>query len=178
MREPVSRVGPLSRAITRFPMWVWFENQCRTWVIFTYDLLSIKTILFDIWDFWCQLEEIRFVKRLFETSHVRFIHDNFSVLITALLDQIQQNLLWKETCQTTAKPADIVLETSCEEYPETSCEEYLTPFFTCQEYPETWFEGYPTDTQPIPNRTLRLSHSYESFTIAISRSESAWLNMA
>jgi len=42
-----------------------------------------------------------------ETSHVRFIHENFSVLITAPLDQIQQNLLRKETCQTTAKPADI-----------------------------------------------------------------------
>jgi len=33
------------------------------------------------------------------------------VLITAPLDQIQQNLLRKETCQTTAKPADIVLQT-------------------------------------------------------------------
>ena len=35
-----------------------------------------------------------------ETSHVHVIHDNFSVLITALLDQIQQNLLRKETYQT------------------------------------------------------------------------------
>jgi len=50
-------------------------------------------------------------KNTFETSHVRFIHENFSVLITTPLDQIQQNLLNKETCQTTAKPADIVLET-------------------------------------------------------------------
>jgi len=32
------------------------------------------------------------------------------VLITTPLDQIQQNLLRKETCRTTAKPADIVLE--------------------------------------------------------------------
>jgi len=49
----------------------------------------------------------------FETSHVRFIHENFSVLITTPLDQIQQNLsrLRKETCQITAKPADIVLQT-------------------------------------------------------------------
>jgi len=46
----------------------------------------------------------------FETSHVRFIHENFSVLITALLDQIQQNLLRKETCQTTANPADILFD--------------------------------------------------------------------
>jgi len=53
----------------------------------------------------------------FETSHVRFIHENFSVLITIPLDQIQQNLLRKETCQTTAKPADIVLQTWFEEYP-------------------------------------------------------------
>jgi len=47
----------------------------------------------------------------FETSHVRFIHKSFSVLITTPLDQIQQNLLRKETYQTTAKPAAIVLET-------------------------------------------------------------------
>jgi len=53
----------------------------------------------------------------FEMSHVRFIHENFSVLITTPLDQIQQNLLRKETCQTTAKPADIVLQTWFEEYP-------------------------------------------------------------
>ena len=53
----------------------------------------------------------------FETSHVRFIHANFSVLITTPLDQIQQNLLRKEICQTTAKPADIVLQTWFEEYP-------------------------------------------------------------
>jgi len=38
------------------------------------------------------------------------------VLIITPLDQIQQNLLRKETCQTTAKPADIVLETSFEKY--------------------------------------------------------------
>ena len=53
----------------------------------------------------------------FETSHVRFIHENFSVLITTPPDQIEQNLLRKETCQTTAKPADIVLQTWFEEYP-------------------------------------------------------------
>jgi len=53
----------------------------------------------------------------FETSHVRFIHENCSVLITTPLDQIQEKLLRKETCQTTAKPADIVLETKFEEYP-------------------------------------------------------------
>ena len=53
----------------------------------------------------------------FETSHVRFIHENFSVLITTPLDQIQQNLFRKENCQTTVKPADIVLETWFEEYP-------------------------------------------------------------
>jgi len=35
----------------------------------------------------------------------------FSVLIITPLDPIQQNLLRKETCQTTAKPADIVLQT-------------------------------------------------------------------
>jgi len=93
------------------------RNYSQTWVIYTDDLLSIKTILFDILDFWCQLEEIRFVKRLFETSHVRFIHKNFSVLITTPLDQIELNVLWKEACQATAKPADIVLETWFEEYP-------------------------------------------------------------
>jgi len=53
----------------------------------------------------------------FETSHVRFIHENFSVLITTPLDRIQQNLLRKKTCPTTAKPADIVLQTWFEEYP-------------------------------------------------------------
>jgi len=47
----------------------------------------------------------------FETSHIRFIYENFSVLITTPLDQIQQNMLRKETCQNTAKPADIVLQT-------------------------------------------------------------------
>ena len=52
----------------------------------------------------------------FETSHVRFIHENFSVLITTPLDHIQQNLLRKETWQNTAKPADIVLQTWFEEY--------------------------------------------------------------
>jgi len=75
------------------PTW----NQCKNWVFYTYNLLSIKTILFDILDLWCKIEEIRFVKSFFETSHVCFIHDNFSVLITTPLDQIQQNLLWKET---------------------------------------------------------------------------------
>ena len=53
----------------------------------------------------------------FETSHGRFIYENFSVLITTQLDLIQQNLLRKETCQSTAKPADIILETWFEEYP-------------------------------------------------------------
>jgi len=53
----------------------------------------------------------------FETSHVLFIHENFSVLITTPLDQIQQNLLRKKTCQPTANPADIVLQTWFEEYP-------------------------------------------------------------
>jgi len=47
----------------------------------------------------------------FETLHVRFIHEDSSVLITTPLDQIQQNLLGKETCQTTAKSADLVLQT-------------------------------------------------------------------
>jgi len=47
----------------------------------------------------------------FETSHDRFVHENFSVLITTPLNHIQQNLMRKETCQNTAKPADIVLET-------------------------------------------------------------------
>jgi len=35
-----------------------------TWVIYHKNVLSIKTILFDILDFWCQLEVIRFVKTL------------------------------------------------------------------------------------------------------------------
>ena len=93
------------------------RNQNRTWVIYTDDLLSNKTTLFDILDFLCQLEEIWFVKRLFKTSHVRFIHKNCSVLITTPLDQIELKLLWKEVCQATAKPAGIVLETWSEEYP-------------------------------------------------------------
>ena len=53
----------------------------------------------------------------FKTLNVRFIHENVSVLITIPLDQIQQNLLRKETYQATAKPADVVLETWFEEYP-------------------------------------------------------------
>jgi len=32
----------------------------------------------------------------FETLHVRFIHENFSVLITTPLDQIHQNLLQRD----------------------------------------------------------------------------------
>jgi len=95
------------------PSW----NQRGNWVFHTHDLLSIKKVLFNILDFWCQLEEFRFLKRLFETSHVRFIHGKFSVLITTPLDQFKKKLMWKETCQTTAKPADIVLETWFEEYP-------------------------------------------------------------
>jgi len=39
------------------------------------------------------------------------MHENFGVLITTPLDQIPNKLLRKETCQTMAKPADIVLET-------------------------------------------------------------------
>jgi len=50
--------------ISHSEMWISFDNVNRTCFIYTYDLLSIKTILFDILDFWCQLEEIRFVKRL------------------------------------------------------------------------------------------------------------------
>ena len=38
--------------------------QKWTWVIYINNVLSIKTILFDILGFWCQLEEIRFVKTL------------------------------------------------------------------------------------------------------------------
>jgi len=40
------------------------ESRHRTWITYIYDVLSIKTILFDILDFWCQLEEIQFVKTL------------------------------------------------------------------------------------------------------------------
>jgi len=43
--------------------------------------------------------------------HIHFIHENFNVLIITPLDQIQQNLLRKETFRTMAKPADIVLQT-------------------------------------------------------------------
>jgi len=35
-----------------------------TWVTYINDVLSIKTILFDILEFWCQLVVIRFVKTL------------------------------------------------------------------------------------------------------------------
>jgi len=38
--------------------------QLWTWVNYINDVLSIKTILFDILDFWYQLEVIRFVKTL------------------------------------------------------------------------------------------------------------------
>jgi len=41
-----------------------FEFYQWAWVIYMNNVLSIKTILFDILDFWCQLEEIRFVKTL------------------------------------------------------------------------------------------------------------------
>ena len=42
------------------------DSRHWTWIIYINDLSSIKTILFNIlaWDFWCQLEEIRFVKTL------------------------------------------------------------------------------------------------------------------
>jgi len=40
---------------------IWYE---WTWVIYVNNVLSIKTILFDILDFWCQLEEIQFAKTL------------------------------------------------------------------------------------------------------------------
>ena len=55
--------------------------------------------------------------KTFETSHVRFIHKLFQRIdhYTAWLNST--NLLRKETCQTMAKPADIVLETWFEEYP-------------------------------------------------------------
>jgi len=42
-------------------------SQQWTWVMYIHNVLSIKTILFDILDFWCsrcQLEVIRFVKTL------------------------------------------------------------------------------------------------------------------
>ena len=42
-----------------------------TWIIYIYDVLSIKTILFDILDFWYQLEKIRFVKTL--SKHRMFV---------------------------------------------------------------------------------------------------------
>jgi len=41
-----------------------FDCHKGTWVINMKNVLPIKTILFDILDFWCQLEEIRFVKTL------------------------------------------------------------------------------------------------------------------
>jgi len=86
------------------------------------------------WGYWCSLctieqnDYFRYFRLLmptwsdsicentFETSHVRFIHENFSVLITTPLHQIQQNLLRKETCPLTAKHADIVLQRWIEEY--------------------------------------------------------------
>jgi len=85
------------------------KSQNWTWVTYISNVLSNKKSLFDCSDSICE--------NTFETSHVRFIHENFSVLITTPLDQIQQNLLRKETFQTTAKPADIVLQTWFEEYP-------------------------------------------------------------
>ena len=45
----------------------WWGSHVRywwTWVIYNNNVLSIKTILFDILDFWCQSEVIRFVKTL------------------------------------------------------------------------------------------------------------------
>jgi len=41
-----------------------FDNHWWTWVIQINNVLSIKTILFDILDFRCQLQEIRLVKTL------------------------------------------------------------------------------------------------------------------
>ena len=41
-----------------------FESYQWTWVIHINNVLSIEKILFDILDFWCRIEEIRFVKTL------------------------------------------------------------------------------------------------------------------
>jgi len=48
---------------------IWYDTvplfcACEIWVINMNKLQSNKTILFDILDFWCQLEVIRFVKTL------------------------------------------------------------------------------------------------------------------
>jgi len=83
---------------------------CQQWIIDQNDSFRYFRLLMSTWrDSVCE--------NTFETSHVRFIHENFSVLIAAPLDQIQQNLLRKETWQTTAKSADIVWQTWFEEYP-------------------------------------------------------------
>jgi len=52
------------RAVMQILMQIPFETKEWTWVIYINNVLSIKTILFHILDFWCQLEQIRFVKTL------------------------------------------------------------------------------------------------------------------
>jgi len=99
---------------------VW-QSSCvlREWTCVHYirNVLSNKTILFDILDFWCQLVVIRFVKTLSKRlMFVSFMKISACWLLHRLI-KIQQNLWRKETCQTTAKPADIVLQTWFEEYP-------------------------------------------------------------
>jgi len=61
--------GPLGsgcnmRTTVLYCWWSSHVHSSWTWVIYYKNVLSIKTILFDILDFWCQLEVIRFVKTL------------------------------------------------------------------------------------------------------------------
>ena len=51
--------------LTQFPCFDW------TWITYIKKVLSIKTILFDNLDLWCQLEVIRFLKTL--SKHCMFV---------------------------------------------------------------------------------------------------------
>ena len=94
------------------------ESRHRTWITYIYDVLSIKTILFDILDFWCQLEEIQFVKTL---SKRRMFVSFMKISACRLLHRLIKfnKICWEKRpahCPPTAKHADIVLQRWIEEY--------------------------------------------------------------
>ena len=76
---------------------LWYDtvsvcNDIEIWVTYINNVLSNKTILFDILDFWCQLVVIRFVKTL---SKRRMFISSMKISACWLLHR-DQNLLRKE----------------------------------------------------------------------------------
>jgi len=80
-------------------------NQCESWVFYIYDLLSIKMILFDILDVWCQFEEIRFVK-IFRNVACSFHSWKFQRVDYYTAWSNWTKKMWKET--EAAKPRPIL----------------------------------------------------------------------